>query len=66
MYNAITNPSKINARSPEHNAYGAYISHQFAHFSCCSFWISREMSNKRPEIYLIVRAQTGTTLNSSN
>ena len=48
MYNAITNPSKINARSPEHNAYGAYISHQFAHFSCCSFWISREMSNKRP------------------
>ena len=65
MYNAITNPSKINAQSPEHN--DAYISHQFAHFSCFSFWISREMSNKRPgHIYLIVRAQTGTTLNSSN
>ena len=46
MYNAITNPSKIKARYPEHN--DAYISHQFAHFSCCSFWISREMSYKRP------------------
>ena len=45
MYNAITNPSKLNALSPEHN--GAYISHQFAHCSCFSFWISLEMSNKR-------------------